>query len=171
MKLKRGFTTIELVTVIIIVGILAVNVLPRFDGTSSYEAHTHRAQLISALRLTQQRAMQQTNSKAVNNLTPYCHHIIFDNDVNISRYGVPDRTNCTTTTFASGWQPDATGHEVDTRYDITFSVSFAGDAIISFDWMGRPLGACSTGCTIAVESAVETLIIDIEEQGYIHGSL
>ncbi|MCP4990391.1 MAG: type II secretion system protein [Colwellia sp.] len=36
MKQNRGFTTIELVTVIIIVGILAMNVLPRFDGTASY---------------------------------------------------------------------------------------------------------------------------------------
>jgi MSHA pilin protein MshC len=169
MKLNRGFTTIELVTVIIIVGILAVNVLPRFDGTASYEAHTHRAQLISALRLTQQRAMQQTNLKAVNNLTPYCHHIIFDTTK--ARYGVPNRTDCTVTSFPSGWQPDATGHEVDTRYDITYSVSFAGDAIITFDWMGRPLGGCSNGCSIDVESAVETLTIDIEEQGYIHGSL
>jgi len=169
MKINHGFTTIELVTVIIIVAIMAVNVLPRFDGTASYEAHTHRAQLISALRLTQQRAMQQTNLKAVNNLTPYCHHIIFD--ANPVRYGVPNRTDCTVTSFPSDWQPDATGHEVDARYDITFSVSFAGDAIISFDWMGRPLGGCATGCTIDVESAVETLTIEIEEQGYIHGSL
>jgi len=169
MKQNRGFTTIELVTVIIIVAILAVNVLPHLGSTDSYEAHTHRAQLISALRLTQQRAMQQTNSKAVNNLTPYCHHIIFDTTK--VRYGVPNRTDCTVTSFSSGWQPDATGHEVDARYDITFSVSFAGDAIISFDWMGRPLGGCANGCTIDVESSVETLTIEIEEEGYIHGSL
>ncbi|WP_057832746.1 type II secretion system protein [Colwellia sp. TT2012] len=168
MKLNRGFTLIELVTVIILIGILAVAVLPKFDGTSSYEAHTHRAQLIAALRLTQQRAMQQTNTT-----DGYCHQIVFDNDPNISRYGVPDRTKCATTTFASGWSPDATGHEVDTRYDITFSVSFVGDAIISFDWMGRPLGGCSSGCTIDVESAVENganaLKIKIEAEGYIHG--
>jgi MSHA pilin protein MshC len=169
MNENRGFTTIELVTVIIIVAILAVNILPRFDGTASYEAHTHRAQLISALRLTQQRAMHQTDSKAVNGSTPYCHHIIFD--ATEARYGVPDRVDSTITSFPSGWQPDATGHEVDKRYDITFIVSFTGDAIISFDWMGRPLGSCSTGCTIDVESAVETLTIEIEEEGYIHGTL
>ena len=169
MKRNSGFTLIELVTVIIIVGILAVSVAPKFDGTASYEAHSHRAQLISALRLTQQRAMQQTNSKAVNNITPYCHHIIFDKTK--ARYGVPNRTDCTVTSFPSGWQPDATGHEVDTNYEITFSVSFVGDAIISFDWMGRPLGGCSSGCTIDVENAVETLTIEIEQEGYIHGSL
>ncbi len=161
---NHGFTTIELVTVIIIVAILAVNVLPRFDGTASYEAHTHRAQLISALRLTQQRAMQQTRSA-----DGYCNQIVFDTIE--TRYGVPNRTDCDVISFPSNWQPDATGHEVDSRYDITFSVSFAGDAIISFDWMGRPLGGCSGGCTIDVDSAVETLTIDIEEQGYIHGSL
>lgn len=166
MASNRGFTTIELVTVIIIVAILAVNVLPRFDGTASYEAHTHRAQLISALRLTQQRAMQQTSPDIASG-NNYCHHIVFD--ATKPRYGVPDRLDCDVISFPSGWQPDATGHIVDTRYDITFSVSFSGDAIISFDWMGRPLNGCSTGCTIDVGSAVETLTIEIEQEGYIHG--
>ena len=84
---------------------------------------------------------------------------------------MPNRTACDVIIFPSTWQPDATGHVVDSNYDITFSVSFVGDAIISFDWMGRPLGGCANGCTIDVESAVETLTIEIEEEGYIHGSL
>jgi MSHA pilin protein MshC len=113
--------------------------------------------------------MQQTNLKAVNDFSPFCHHIVFD--AIKSRYGVPNRVDCDITTFSSRWQPDATGHEVDPRYDITFSVSFTGDAIISFDWMGRPLGGCIGGCTINVDSAVETLTIAIEKEGYIHGSL
>jgi MSHA pilin protein MshC len=164
MKLNQGFTTIELVTVMIIVAILAVNVLPRFDGTASYEAHTHRAQLISALRLTQQRAMQQTN---VND--GYCHQLIFDTTK--AQYGVPNRKNCLITSFPDNWHPDATGHKVSTNYDVIFSVSFAGDAIIGFDWMGRPVGGCSNGCTIDVTNTEinESLTIKIEAEGYIHG--
>jgi MSHA pilin protein MshC len=119
-KLKRGFTTIELVTVIIIVAILAVNVLPHFDGTASYEAHTHRAQLISALRLTQQRAMQQTNTTY-----GYCHEIIFD-DIK-DRYDIPNRIDCTPNVpvFPLNWQADATGHAVSSRYQITFNIDGA----------------------------------------------
>jgi len=110
-----GFTLIELITVIMLVGILAVAVLPKFDGTASYEAHTHRAQLISALRLTQQRAMQQTNTT-----DGYCHQIVFEGHADYTRYGVPDRTDCDITTFPTpdpieDWAPDATGHLVDSR--------------------------------------------------------
>lgn len=174
MNLQRGFTLIELVTVIILIGILAVNVLPKFGGTASYEAHTHRAQLISALRLTQQRAMQQTDLTAVDkgtvNERPYCHHIVFDDQK--ARYGVPDRLDCTEKSFTN-WDKDKdiTGHEVDSRYEISFAVQGAAKPVlVRFDWMGRPLGDCDGGCTIEVTSAVETLEIIIEAEGYIHAN-
>ncbi len=173
MKNVCGFTTIELVTVIIIVGILAVNVLPRFDGTASYEAHTYRAQLISALRLTQQRAMQQTDSG-----DGYCHQLIFDNDSTVSRYGIPNRVDCTVTSFSGlvpEWQPDATGIEVSKKHQVDFSIEGeANPSAITFDAMGRPVSNatlannCAGGCIINVQSGVETLKIKIESQGYIH---
>jgi len=169
MKATHGFTTIELVTVIIIVGILAVNVLPRLGSTDSYEAHTHRAQLISALRLTQQRAMQQTDSS-----DGYCHQLIFDNDHTVSRYGVPNRLDCTVTTF-TGWKPDATGFEVDNKYQVSFAIDGkANPSAITFDNMGRPksnatlVNNCVGGCVINVDSDIETLKIQIESEGYIH---
>lgn len=171
-KNQTGFTLIELVTVIILIGILAVNVLPKFDGTASYEAHSHRAQLIAALRLTQQRAMQQTSPDMdLGTGDAYCHHIVFDDASGVARYGVPNRLDCSDTDFTgSGWDADndLTGHQVESRYDIAFSLSFAGSAIINFDSMGRPQGGCVDGCTIDVISAVETLKIVIEDEGYIH---
>ncbi len=166
---QRGFTLIELVTVIILIGILAVNVLPKFDGTASYEAHSHRAQLIAALRLTQQRAMQQTDSS-----DGYCHQLIFDNHASISRYGVADRLDCTVTSFA-GWQPDATGFEVEDRYQVSFAINGkTNPSAITFDSMGRPItnaslaNDCAGGCIINVQSSVETLQIQIESEGYVH---
>jgi len=162
MKTQHGFTLVELVTVIILIGILAVVVLPKFDGSASYEAHTHRAQLISALRLTQQRAMQQTNDD-------YCHQLIFDNNANVSRYGIPDRTDCSKTTFPNNWQPDATGFEVDSKYEVSFQINgVANPSAVVFDSMGRPQGNCVGGCIINVTSGVETLQIQIESEGYVH---
>ncbi len=170
MKPIHGFTTIELVTVIIIVGILAVNILPRFGGTASYEAHSHRAQLISALRLTQQRAMQQTDTS-----DGYCHQLIFDNSSTVSRYGVPNRLDCDITTF-TGWEPDATGFEVEQKYQVSFGIHGKNNpSAITFDSMGRPTSHatigndCAGGCIINVQSSVETLKIQIESEGYIHG--
>ena len=162
---NKGFTLIELIVVIILIGILAVSVAPKFDGTASYEAHTHRAQLISALRLTQQRAMQQTDS-----LDGYCHEIVFD-DVE-SRYGIPNRITCdpTAPVFPSSWETDATGHTVDARYQITYDVNgLVNPQTIGFDWMGRPTKSCAGGCEINVIHPTETsLKIYIEEEGYIH---
>ncbi|WP_019027296.1 type II secretion system protein [Colwellia piezophila] len=161
---NQGFTLIELVAVILLISILAVSVAPKFDGTAGYEAHAHRVQLIASLRLTQQRAMQQTDST-----TGYCHELVFDNVQ--SRYGIPNRINCTPTNpvFPSDWQADATGHTVDTSYDISFNVNGnSNPQTVGFDWLGRPVGACAGGCEINVVSAVQTLKITIESEGYIH---
>ena len=162
---NKGFSLIELIVVIILISILAVSVAPKFDGTESYEAHTHRAQLISALRLTQQRAMQQTNST-----DGFCHQIVFD-DV-ASRYGIPDRVDCSVTIFPlplSDWEPDATGHLVDSRYQVSFDVNGLADPqTVGFDWMGRPTGNCLGGCAINVTSSTHVLKITIEPEGYIH---
>ncbi|MGL1956515.1 MAG: type II secretion system GspH family protein [Colwellia sp.] len=168
MKTQTGFTLVELVTVIILIGILAVTVLPKFDGTASYEAHTHRAQLISALRLTQQRAMQQTDPNAVVATDqPYCHQIVFDNVK--SRYGVPDRLDCSVIIFPNDWQPDATGFETDAKYDVTFQIDGkTNPGKVGFNSMGKPLYDCASGCTINVNSSVETLPIQIESEGYVH---
>ncbi|MCI2282839.1 type II secretion system GspH family protein [Colwellia sp. MSW7] len=167
-KHQIGFTLVELVTVIILIGILAVSVLPKFDGTASYEAHTHRAQLISALRLTQQRAMQQTDHS-----DNYCHQLIIDN--NPSRYGTPDRLDCTVTTFPNNWQPDATGFIVEDKYTVNFGiVGKSNPSAVTFNSMGRPVANaslannCEGGCTVNIDSGLETLAIEIEPEGYIH---
>jgi len=164
MTKQQGFTIVELVTVIVLIGILTVVIAPKFSGTDTYEAYAHRTQLISALRLTQQRAMQQTNPN-----DGYCHQIIFDNDANVSRYGVPDRTDCTVTTFPNDWQPDATGFEVDSKYEVSFQTNgVANPSVVAFDSMGRPLGHCYGGCIINVTSSIETKQIKIESEGYVH---
>lgn len=161
---NKGFSLIELIVVILLISILAVSVAPKMDNTASYEAHTHRAQLISALRLTQQRAMQQTNAS-----DGFCHEIIFDKDK--ARYGIPNRTSCIVTSpiFPSGWIADGTGHTVDKRYQVTFNIDGAANPqTVGFDWMGRPTGDCAGGCQINVVSSVESLKIFIEVEGYIN---
>ena len=170
MKKINGFTVIELVVVIILLSILAANAIPRFTGASLVEPYTYRTQLIAALRLTQQRAMQQTN-------TSFCHQIVLDNTV--ARYGIPDRTDCSVIAFPNGWQPDLTGAEVESGQNITFSlinsagINESNPVTIQFDGLGRPLdnssNTCQGGCRLQIIGD-ETIDIIIESEGYIHGS-
>ncbi len=160
MNKQNGFTLVELVTVIILIGILAVTVLPKFDGTDNYEVYPFRAQLISALRLTQQRAMQETGT---------CHQIVFDSAQ--ARYGVPNRADCLITAFPANWKPDLTGAVIASRYNITFAISGkTNPQQISFDYMGRPLSDCAGGCLINITQTEisETVQIKIESEGFIH---
>ena len=53
----QGFTLIELVIVIIVLGILAATAGPKLIGKSSFEDYTVRDQLISRLRLVQLQGM------------------------------------------------------------------------------------------------------------------
>ena len=161
-KQHNGFTLVEVIVVLILVGILAATAASKFTGSDSFEANTFQNSLVSALRLTQQRAMQQTKS-----VDGYCHQIVFDTTTN-KRYGVPDRSNCAVTTFPSPFIPDATGLDLtNSRYNVTFSLVGGGN-IISFNSMGQPQSSCIGGCLINVSSSVETVQVKIESEGYIH---
>lgn len=68
-KTQYGFTLVELITVILILGFLAVTVLPRFLQTSSFESRTVQDKLISAARQAQQLAMTKAVSANVQLIT------------------------------------------------------------------------------------------------------
>lgn len=52
-----GFTLIELVGVMVLTGMLAVVLLPRFSGTGAFEAGAFRDEVASALRYAQKSAV------------------------------------------------------------------------------------------------------------------
>jgi len=67
MELKRhqGFTLVEMVTVITIVGVLAVVMIPRFLQPSNFESRSVADTLISSARQAQQLAMSKSSSANV----------------------------------------------------------------------------------------------------------
>lgn len=56
---ENGFTLVELITVMVIVGILAVSVLPRFFTVSDFEDRGSADQVKSLLRFAQKTAIAQ----------------------------------------------------------------------------------------------------------------
>ncbi|MBA6414404.1 prepilin-type N-terminal cleavage/methylation domain-containing protein [Colwellia sp. 6M3] len=147
-----GFTLIELIIVIIILGILSVTVVPKFFTAKGYSEYTYRSDAIAKLRLIQTKAMQQTNSD-------YCHRVL----VTTTQLGTPD--NCgISPSFTSPWQQSASKLQIDINDNITFITNFSGNSFL-FDNMGRP--SCSTPCVITIKGE-QSISIQIESEGYIH---
>ena len=105
--LITGFTLIELVIVIIILGILSVTVAPKFFTSKGFSEYAYRSDIIAKLRLIQTKAMQQTNNN-------YCHTVLVTN----TQLGTPD--NCTSSpSFSSPWKDSASKLQVDSNDSIT----------------------------------------------------
>lgn len=64
--MHRGFSLVELLIVIVVIGILAVGVYPLIGTDSEADVATRQAELVSLLRLQQLTAMQNTGTT-----TPY----------------------------------------------------------------------------------------------------
>lgn len=58
---QQGFTLIELITVIILLGILSAFAVSRFSSSQSYSTAVIKNQLIASIRLAQQTAMSRTS--------------------------------------------------------------------------------------------------------------
>lgn len=58
-KISSGFTLVELIVTILIVGILSISIAPRFFGVSSYEDRRAVDELLASLHHAQQMAMNR----------------------------------------------------------------------------------------------------------------
>jgi len=157
---NQGFTLIEMVMVIIIIGILSVAVLPKFFDASGFEEYAYRTESISVLRAIQLRAMQNTNVNV-------CHQVLITAKV----LGEPDKSQCQVSDapiFSSDW--------ID-NYDENTSVLISQDSVsyqvpsdgqyFEFDSLGRPACLCTVDIFISGEA---NLAIRIESEGYIHAN-
>jgi MSHA pilin protein MshC len=151
--IQAGFTLVELVTTMIVIGIIAVAVLPRLMSDSSFSAYSLRSEFISELRQVQLKAIQNTDQ---------CYQI----DVTSSGY---------TLRYFSGRAASLCTNQVRIEQQQTFSgnahVALTSNASqvfsITFDSLGRMLSpVCSGHCFNVV--ADETLAIAVESEGYIY---
>ncbi|WP_310650128.1 MULTISPECIES: prepilin-type N-terminal cleavage/methylation domain-containing protein [unclassified Colwellia] len=146
-SLSQGFTLIELIIVIIILGILSVTVAPKFFTAKGFSEYGYRTDVIAKLRLIQLKAMQQTQAD-----NSECHRVL----LTTTKLGTPD--------VCASSEDNATKVQIADQDKVTFSSNITNNSFL-FDSMGRP--SCTAPCQITI-TGEQTISVQIESEGYIH---
>lgn len=166
--ITAGFTLVELAVVILLLGILAIAVVPRLTGSQAFSEASYQARLVSALRHTQIMAMQDTDPA-------HCYQLnllsggqsAFAPPVGMpnSCSGVPD--------FAladAGIHSSTNQTEMQLAGVSLLAAASNGSSIsdIRFDNLGRASN-CTNGCQLAIRGQ-RVRYVCVTAQGYIRAS-
>lgn len=150
---QAGFTIVELVVVVVVVGILAATILPRWGGESGFENRGFRDQIIAALRYAQKSAIAAR-------LTACATFSTSPAQVSFRVSSANGASDCTTGSTLAG--ADGLPLVVAASSGTTFS---AAPGSVVFDAAGRPVAAAS----ISIAGLPAALAITVEaETGYVH---
>ncbi|MEZ9455368.1 prepilin-type N-terminal cleavage/methylation domain-containing protein [Vibrio splendidus] len=150
----NGFTLVELIIVIIILGIISTFAASRFAGTSSYSTFTAQEQAISVIRQIQVNRMQ-SNVSAANDS--------FRLAINSNCLGSVTACSLNLSNSAQEAQADARSDYVR-ESDISFSPA---NTIIDFDLLGNPSVRAGVNITINSNTSSNSAQVCINSQGYV----
>jgi MSHA pilin protein MshC len=169
---NKGFTLIELVLVLVLLGILSVAVYPRMTGKGGIVEYTYQARLVSALRTMQQRAMQDTRDG-------FCFKVALFSDNN-SAFGPPslnyiDDSDINKTLTCS----NQISTDLDNAYVIASNADMLNDAVtitaapdfVQFNSMGCTIDVLGNACATDVRIEIQgknSIAVCVNSQGYIH---
>ena len=104
---SRGFTLVELIMVVVLIGILAVSVVPKFVDTSAISLLGGASMAAADIRYTQELAMGTHSTKSIVFTSGNTYYTVDAQTVNLpSRVTI---SNSTTFTFNSLGEPTAGG--------------------------------------------------------------
>jgi len=150
--LRRGFTLVELVMVIVVAAVLAVVAAPRLFGISGFDARGFHDETAALLRYAQKTAIAQRR--------PVC--VVFGAASASLRIDA-DRT---AGTGADGCEADLAGPRGESPGGVTArgAVAYAGTpSTVVFDGLGSP----GAGATIQVTGASRSITVEAAT-GYVH---
>jgi MSHA pilin protein MshC len=145
---QTGFTLVELIVVIILLGILSVYAAPRLFGTSGFSVYAAQEQAITIIRQIQLGSMQYNDSSSV----PTYYQLRVSN-------------NC----LGSVYTCELTDSEKESLSDSLVlgnnsPLTFSPTLTVTFDLFGNP---SSGDTTINIAGGDETLSVCINSQGYV----
>ncbi|WP_354624158.1 type II secretion system protein [Psychromonas sp. MME2] len=156
----KGFTLIELVIVIIVLGLLAATAVPRFIGKSSFEDYTVQDQLIARLRLVQ---LQNMNADPSPNATRNaCYWVVVTADCFYNTHTARENGLCKTPPSANSNTCNSDSY--DDRHIVTYSNGMLSADNYTFGQHGKPIA----GPSFIPLNGDNHRSISIESEGYIH---
>lgn len=148
----KGFSLIELVMIIVILGIVSIVVVPRFTSISDASVNRDAQLLVNYLTMAQQLAMSRSE--------PY--GVCFD--LSNSRYTV-SKTDCSDPGNIIP-SPENRVNPLQIEYDSNVSIAPASATSVFFDYLGRPT---PNGITLTVSSGSYAVSITVEANtGFVH---
>lgn len=151
---SNGFTLVELIIVIIILGIISTFAASRFVGTSSFSTFAAQEQAISVIRQIQVNRMQSNVSAASDS---------FRLAINSDCLGSVTACSFNLSNSAQKSQADARSDYVR-ESDISFSPT---NTIIDFDLLGNPSVSAGVNITINSTTSNNSTQVCINSQGYV----
>lgn len=162
-RFTQGFTLVELVIVIIVLGILSAVAIPKFASRSGFEDYAVRDQLIARLRLVQ---LQNMNADVADNASENaCYWLVVSSDCFYSAHSARVDTLCS--------DPASNVCSDDSFSDaaiVTFPAGMLASGDYRFDISGRFV-IDNTAITSVYEIAINgdnNLQVSIETEGFIH---
>lgn len=171
MKQHKGFTLIELVAVLVLVGILAAVAIPRLPVGGDFEGALQARNLAGLLRLAQLRAMNDPEALQSGTDINRCGVIA------VTQAGVSISSNCSSATLLTNFSdtnPDiwlGTKQPVTASHALPFTLQFGLFANENFlsdnSYLGRPhINGNPLDSTLTITLAGTS--VTIEPEGYIY---
>ncbi|MBT0586876.1 pilus assembly FimT family protein [Alteromonas oceanisediminis] len=170
---QRGYSLVELIAVILLIGVLSVGAVARFSGSDGFAEYTYQNRLVSALRNIQQRAMNDSRNG-------FCYRINLVSGTAAPAFGPPthDYTAANAAASCSGAIDSSvdflatTATEMAAENIAMTSQDGASTALsfIGFNSLGQPqsnIANCASGCRVDFVGS-STASVCIASQGYIH---
>jgi MSHA pilin protein MshC len=151
-KKDAGFTTVELISVMVIVGILAAVAMPKFFDRGTFDSRGFSDQVKATLRHAQKTAIAQRHFVCV---------AFTANSITLTYDPISPSPIHTIATCPGSSLTSPSGQTPYTVSSPTVDVTLSGGTAFYFDALGRPFPAQSitvSGTTITVEA----------ETGYVH---